>query len=210
MSGVPENVCPQVPQRGAGQFTLPTLFWLMLIIGIALAYLRLFGMQACLLGLVVVGLGLAAGAAMGLVARRPADAVYWSLLGAFFAYVCTQGVSIPHWSAHLAWGAVGAAAGAGTGVLPAGRPLLRMLIGGLMGGLVVVPYCAGYFFWRGEWLPDLFVAPLAGALLGAVIEGCTWLEHRWPSPHARHVCAACLMLLVMAANLTASRYVPSW
>lgn len=68
----------------------------------------------------------------------------------------------------------------------------------------------GYHRWTGEWLPDQLVAPLAGALLAAVIEACTWVERRWQSPHARHVCATGLMLLVIAANMAAPRLLARW
>src|SRR5688500_3069106 len=148
MIGHSEDIRARTSPRGAGQFTLPTLFWLTLIVGMALAYLRSFGVTACLWGLVVVSLGLVIGAATGWAAQRLADAIYWSILGAFFAYLCTQGVAIPHGSAHLAWAAVGAAAGACAGVIPPGRPLRRLLVGGIAGGLVFVPYAAGYFLWR--------------------------------------------------------------
>jgi hypothetical protein len=192
------------------QFTLSTLLWVTLIVAIALAYLRSFGTEASLSGFVVVGIGLCVGAANGWVARRPADAIYWSLLGAFAAYVFTQGVAISHWTAQLGWALPGAAAGGCAGVVQANRPLRRLLVGGIAGFVAFVPYFSAYYLWRGERLPDLFVAPIAGALLGAVIQACTLVESRWPWPHARHIYAAGLMLLVIAANLAAPRFIASW
>jgi hypothetical protein len=212
MTSDSENVPANVSRRNAEpvQFTLVTLLWLTLTIAIALAYLRSFGERACVAGVIAVGLSLGIGALIGGLVRRPVSAVYWSLLEGFFAYLCTQGVAIPHWSGHFAWACAGAAAGACAGVIKGERPLLRMLVGGVAGGAAMAPYVAGYLYWTGESLPDLLVAPVSGALLAAVIEACLWVERRWPLKQARNLFAASLMLLVIAANMVAPRLIVGW
>ena len=197
----PPNYSSEPPRRPL-QFDLNTLLWLMVTIGIALTYLRQFGVEAILRGVLVVSGSLLVAAPVGLLARRLGDTLFWAVLGAAFAYTSTVGVPVQHWSASYAWAAVGATTGTAIGAWAAARPLHTMLVGGVVGLATLGSYGLGLFLsLRVVITFDLVCAPLAGALFGALVEVFFWLERR--ASLRRYLTAAALMLFVAIGNYLA-------
>jgi len=190
------------------QFNIGSLLWLMFTIGMALAYLRALddGIAKIIVGLQVVVMAIVVGWIVGVFTQRLFTAIYWSLLGAFFAYIFALDVEPYHWTVPYAWALVGMFAGAHAGVMQPIRPFSRMLVGGLTGAAVMGTYLFVYYsFIKQMMIFDFATAVIAGALLAAVVEATDWLERRYSFSH--HFFAAGLMLAVILANLFLPQFI---
>ena len=198
----PARQHPARPNRPPFQFPLQMLFWTTFNVGLALAYLRSYGPAVLVRGTLVIAGAAVVGMAVGGWRRRTVDAVYWGLLAAACAFVCTVGIPPLDW----VWPAVGAAAGAVVGAL-AGRRPLRTITAAAGAGLAVF---AGYVLLFRPVLGvertfDVVCSPIVGGLLGILVELISWLEKRGTLP--RYVTASVLLCAVIAGDLLARRWV---
>lgn len=180
------------------QFDLQALIFSMLVISVGLAHLRALDRAHVAPGLAAAGAALVLGTLVGAVAGRIADAQYWSVLGATFAFISAVDIVDYHW----AWAATGALTGAAVGSISPGRPLRKMLAGAVTASAVFGFYALA--FWPGlpgEFLWDLGAAPVIGALFGLLVEAFAWLESRAALP--RYASATVLMLAICGGNYLA-------
>lgn len=203
----PQTHAAEQTVQSPPQFTLSCVLWLTVAVSMVLAYLRMFDTVEMWNGLVAIGIGLAIGDIVGTAVRRLADTIYWSLLGALFAFICTAGYTLFHPSFHYGWVLVGAATGACGGARTPGRPVIRVLVGGFIGGAVLGAFALA-FTQVGASLLEVACAVIAGALLAAVIEIIYLTERRKGLP--RYVTATGLLFAVIAGNVTAKFILPGW
>ncbi len=207
----PQTHAAEQPVQTRPQFTISCLLWLMVAASLVLAYLRMFDRDEMLSGLVAIGIGLAVGGFVGAVVRRLADTMYWSLLGALFAFVCTAGYDLLflfHPWLHYGWMLIGAAAGACGGARTPGRPAISMLAGGFVGGAVLGTFALVFTQAPSDFVLEVAFAAIVGAMLAAVIEIIYWVERRNDLP--RYVTATGLLFAVIAGNVTAKFVLPGW
>lgn len=202
---------PSPPRPAPLQFSIGAMLWLTATVGMVLAYLRAFesrDSRDALFGLASVGVGLMVGLIAAAITRRPADSIYWSVIGATATFLCSAGYELYHPSFRYGWMLVGAVAGAGSGVTAPGKPLRTMLAGGLGGGAVLGAFAVAIPKFRAESLIEVAVAVIGGALLGGVVEAICWVESRRRIP--RYVTAAGLVFAVIAGNVSAKFLMPGW
>ena len=182
------------------QFGTRAIAWLMATLGAALAYLRLFGVEATLAAFAVIAAAALLGAIVGTLFRRTSNAAYWAILGAAFAYISALGIVLDHWTIVFGWSLAGAASGAALGVMPPGRPVRRALLGGtvamaaLAANAAVVQLLASRLI-----LFDVLAAAVAGIAFAGVVETIETVELRGAGT-PRYVWAALLMLFIVIGN----------
>ena len=180
------------------QFDLRALLCGMIVISLGLAYLRTLNETYVAAGLFVAVGALVLGTLIGLPLGRVADAQFWAVLGATFAFI--SAVQIIHF--HWAWAATGAAAGAAIGGTAGGRFPWAMLVGALAATVALGAYVGAFYASAPrEILFDLAAAPVIGAAFGLLVEIFFHLERRTSLP--RYVTATVLMIAVCLGNFFA-------
>jgi hypothetical protein len=164
-----------------------------------LAYLRQFSTDVGVLGCVVLLLGLATGALVGLVFRRLVEPMYWSTMCAAFAMVSVAAAPGLSTEFRLSWCMVGAASG-GACAAPAGRhPVFRVAAGVLVAGLVMGLFVLLIRDRAADNLFDALTAPIIGGLIGVLITIVHGLELDRRLP--RYLIATWLLCAVLVGNL---------
>ena len=182
--------------------------WLMMSIGVTLAYLRIFHISESVMGLAAVAIGLFVGSSAGIAYGRVGSSTYWALVGALSAFLCAVGQPIYHPSFLFGWMLVGASAGAISAVLGPSKPLRSILIASLAGVGILSGFVFGFVGLVAEALLEVACAGIAGGLLSAVVQVTYWLERRGDLP--RYVSTTGLLLAVIVGNLVARFLIPGW
>lgn len=192
---------PQLTEQAARpQFGLQAVLWTTVLLGLTLAYLRQFELMIVLqLGAAAVLLALAFGLALSPLGHGLREGFFWSAAISAAAYFATLGQAESKPFFAIAWIAVGAAAGACSGVVPAGRRAVRIAASAAIAAVIMLALA--------PWLPvsaierrfDIACAPLIGALVAVLVELIHWLEQRWYAP--RYVTACWLLAAVLLGNL---------
>ncbi len=124
-SGPSESPTPSTPEAVAEQkplqFDMQSLLWLTVTVSIALMYLRPYGQQAMLEAASVIALAAVSRVVVGTMQGRIGDVLYWSVLGAAFAFISTVTGHLAHWTTPYAWAGVGIVTGCAVGSLSNAR-----------------------------------------------------------------------------------------
>jgi len=177
-----------------------------LMLALLFGYLRPFGPDAvAVCGLVVLVAALVGGIA-GAVAGRNPDTLFWSVIGAVFAYLAVVGFALYHWSSAYIWPLVGMAAGTTVGAFGQGRPVRRMAFGSLAATAVFASYVLLLFGLNPDLGYELLCAVLGGALLGLVAEIAERFEKRTAIP--RYVLATALVVAAILGHWIVPRVIP--
>ena len=182
------------------QFGLRAIFWIVLVIGIALAYLRNIGPpRVILMGAIIVITAVIVGAVIGWCAGRVRNSMYWAVLISAAAFLSVAGERAYGPMFLIAWSAVGMSSGACCGCIAQGKLLRRMLVGSLSAAGTMLVFSAGLSSSAPEVLFDFACAPIVGALVGLLIEIILWLESEDFAP--RYITASWLLCAVVIGNL---------
>jgi hypothetical protein len=178
-----------------------------------LAYLRGFGVAACLGGFEITALALVVGLLVGKITGQYAASIFWSVVGAMFGYLSAAGAPMLDPVVRYAWGFVGCAAAAMVAVFSPRHLFRSLAIGAASGGaamltVLTIPFLWGALSPGGEWRFDALCAPLAGAWMGLAVVAVEWADRKTPTP--RYVAGAGLMLAVIAGNLAGAALFPWW
>ncbi len=196
----------------APQFGLAALLWTTAAVGMALAYLRGFGTEACVAGFEITFVALVVGLIVGKSTGRVAAGIFWSVVGAMFGYLSAAGAPVIDPALRYAWGLVGCASAVAVAVSWPQQLARSLGIGALAGGAAMLTFLLPFVYFgavsNGEWRFDLLCAPLAGAWMGLAVVAVEWAERRTPTP--RYIAAAGLMLAVIAGNLVGGVLFPWW
>ncbi|HUT88483.1 MAG TPA: hypothetical protein VMY37_03245 [Thermoguttaceae bacterium] len=188
------------------QFGLSSMLATALMLALLFGYLRPFGPDAvAVCGLVVLVAALVGGIA-GAVAGRNPDTLFWSVIGAVFAYLAVVGFALYHWSSAYIWPLVGMAAGTTVGAFGQGRPVRRMAFGSLAATAVFASYVLLLFGLNPDLGYELLCAVLGGALLGLVAEIAERFEKRTAIP--RYVLATALVVAAILGHWIVPRVIP--
>ena len=107
------------------------------LVSVLLSYLRPFGVPVVLKLTCLVGLALLCGGAIGLVARRFSEAVFWSVIGSILGYLTVVNAPFSHWTGEYVWPMLGGIVGAVAAVLSGKKARYRVAHCSLLGlGLV--------------------------------------------------------------------------
>ncbi len=178
----------------------------------ALAYLRGFGVEACVVGFEITFVALIIGMIVGKAAGRVSSGIFWSVVGAMFGYLSAAGAPVIDPLLRYSWGLVGCVAAVAVAVTWPQRFYPSLGIGALAGGAamltVVLPAVSFGVLVSSEWRFDLLCAPLAGAWMGLAVVAVEWAERKTPTP--RYIAAAGLMMAVIAGNLVGAVLFPWW
>ncbi len=208
----PQPPDPQPPapraleiDRSGQQFGLRAALGTFFALGLYLACVRQYDPQAVLPGSLVVVVGLTVGAVSGWAVGRAVDAAYWASLCAALGFLATTSVPNLPMDFRLAWGGVGAAAGAGANLVARSRPWLRFFFAGLgatlvMGAYLIMAYDSLY----GSRF-DAFCAPIVGVLVGVLIQIVQFVEADRRLP--RYSLATWLICAVLIGNLAVTHLV---
>jgi hypothetical protein len=94
------------------QFTIRSLLWLMVTVGMVLAFVRPAESQLLFYAVIAGILGVVLAVILGRPRRRAVEAIYWSLLSLSLALICLAGVNGDFREPLPAWVVVGAIVGA--------------------------------------------------------------------------------------------------
>jgi hypothetical protein len=97
--------------RAKLQFNTQAIFWLMLTLGMTLAYVRGIDVAGLQMGLMLAAVAFAAGGAIGLAAGKLADGLFWALLITLLAYLSVLGGKVPSQQVAYGWASSGPSAG---------------------------------------------------------------------------------------------------
>jgi hypothetical protein len=180
------------------QFSTRAVLWIMLTLGMALAYVRTADAKSLETGAVYAALGLVAGCLIGWVSGKLADALFWSLLITLLAYLSVF-ERVTHEAVAYGWGAVGALCGGVCGVRKPKGPVVGALVSGLL-GLAAMAGCVAFYRqpMTAEVSFDVASAGVVGVLLRVLVELVGWFESQSRQP--RSIIAAWLTLSVIVGN----------
>lgn len=189
------------------QFDMQSLFWLMVTSGIALVQLRPAGQQAVVEAAAVIAIAAALGVIIGTMQNRIGPLVYWSVLGAAFAFISTATVHLAHWTTPYAWAGLGMITGCAVASFVQSRWWHCMLAGGLAAAVVMGLYTAflGRLTGQWEWFDLACSAPIGAGfgLLAALLSRL----HRH-SALRYDATATALMAAIVAGNYLSRLVVP--
>ncbi len=210
-SALSENPTPSTPEPGTKpklpQFDLQSLLWLTVTICIALMYLRPFGQRAVLEAAGVIAVAAAAGLVVGTMRGAVGDVLYWSVLGAAFAFISTVTGRLVHWTTPYAWAGVGIATGCAVGSCRESHWLRTLATGGISAGLVMGIYTAFLVRATGEldWF-DLASSGPIGIFFGLLVVILHQVQRR--SMLRYDATATLLMAAIVAGNYLSRVVVP--
>lgn len=192
---------PQKPP----QFDMQSLLWLVATISIALVYLRSSGQRAALEAVVIITLAAAVAVLVGTMQGKIGPVLYWSVLGAAFAFVSTAHGGLAHWTTPFAWAGVGMVTGCTAGSLSDTHWPRCVAGSGLAAGVVMSIYCAFLFRFTGEfdWFDLAMSAPI-GAFFGLLVAILRQVQRR---SMLRYDALATLLMAAIVAGNYLSRFV---
>ncbi len=198
---------PEPTRHARWQFDLQSMFWLTVTISVALVALRTAGQQSLVQALAVIALAAAAGVLIGAPQHRVGPVVYWSVLGASFAFIGAVGGSLVHWTTPFAWAAVGALSGCAVGSTSDRAWWQCMLAGGLAAGLAMgfyatVLHAQTRLFDAFDVLSSLPI----GAFFGLLVVLIRVIERRSTLRH--DALATVLMTAIVIGNHLSRYFVP--
>ncbi|MEQ1830812.1 MAG: hypothetical protein ABL921_32980, partial [Pirellula sp.] len=103
-----------LPPRSAAdsQFSLQTMFWLMIALALLLVYANSLGREEVGHAVFYMAVSLSAGRVIGLITQRWNDSLFWSLMMTLLAYLAVAGGRLPTVAIVYGWGIIGAVSGA--------------------------------------------------------------------------------------------------
>lgn len=181
------------------QFSISSLLWLMVTVGMVLAYVQNRRPEAISILSVTLVLAVGAGAAFGTILGRPGDGIYWSLLGTLLATL--SALNFPELDAPLVavWSWVGALSGGMAGAIRPGLLLRKCCVCGVLG---LVMMTGGYSIGLvPEPAVDVPFAAVVGVLLAILSDLVHWLHTRYGT--SRDMWACGLIFAVIGGSLAA-------
>jgi hypothetical protein len=174
--------------------------WTMVVIAMALAYLRqIDSPEVFAEGAVAVVAAIAAGIVVGWPVGKWRDTTYWSLIVATAAFLSVAAEDSHGAPFRAAWSATGIAVGTFCGIPAARKFAYRALLGACAGGLTMYLFARSWDFGSVEVRFDLICAPIIGALVALLIEMVLWTERKRGLP--RYLTASWLLLAVVVGNM---------
>jgi hypothetical protein len=197
----------QTAVRRTLQFDLQALLWLVVTIGLCLAFLRGYGGRVVTQGVAVIACAVGLGVGVGWYRRSSVDVVYWSVMGAVVAFMSVTGVTLPHWSAWYFWIITGMFTGAVIALVADDHPRTTIAAGIATSTIIIFVHALLVYQDTGEVLVyDVICAALAGGIFAEIVVICRWLEKK--QVLRRDTSAAILTLLVLAANCVDRHWAP--
>jgi hypothetical protein len=188
------------------QFGLQAALAVTLLLALLFGYLRPYGAGAvATCGLVVLIAALVGGLG-GAVAGKNLDPMFWSVIGAVFAYLAVVGFALYHWSSQYVWPLVGMVAGTTVGAIGQGRPVRRMAFGSLAATAVFAIYMLLLFGLNPDLGYELLCAALGGALLGLLVEIVERFERTTSIP--RYLLAVGFVVAAILGHWIVPRIIP--
>jgi hypothetical protein len=192
--------------RAAFQFGIQDVLGMFVLVSVLLSYLRPFGVPVILKLTCLVGLALLCGGAIGLVARRFSEAVFWSAIGSILGYLTIVNAPLSHWTGEYVWPMLGGIVGAVAAAVSGKKARYRVAYCSLLGlGLVSLYELALLRFTR-DSADELVCATAGSALLAVVVELAGRFE-RWTSV-PRHLIAIGFVVAGIAVHWVALRLAP--
>jgi hypothetical protein len=184
---------------------MQSLLWLTATVGLALMYLRPAGREGLICAaLVVVGSGML-GVVVGSLVGRLGVVLYWSVLGAMFAFISTVGGRLIHETAPFAWAALGAGTGCVVSSMQDARWWRCMLAGAAVAGMAMSLYALALQLSIGRVDRfDLACSVPIGALFGLLVVAIRRVELR---SSLRYDALATLLTAAVVAGNQLSRLV---
>lgn len=190
------------PEPSRAQFGIAAMFWVTFLIGLGISYLQRFDdPQVVAGGAISLAMAVVIGSAVGWLAQRLADSLFWATLISAFAYICV--VSDPIFSANdrLIWAGIGAATGAVAATCYVNKPIINAILCAIVSGMIMMAY---WWFSSGSNADrnlDVIVGPLIGTAVSVFVRLVSFLESRKKSP--RYVTATWMLAVVIMANIYA-------
>ncbi len=181
------------------QFTIRSLLWLMVTLGMVLAFVPPANERLLPIALGASLAGILLATLVGLPYGRVSDAIFWSLLSGSMAAICIAGqpnVSTIGTVQMLGWPLVGAMAGAFAGGLPTGRlrtKLIPCLAAGALPLVALTSLRPSLEHWG-----DVALAAIVSVFLALLSELFTWARARFHTSYGAW--AASLVLAVILGN----------
>ena len=181
------------------QFGIAALFWLTLMVGLALAYLQeQGGLEVVAGGLLSLVIGLTVGLAFGLPTGKTADSVFWAMLVAAFGYIATTGDQLSNSVYCLIWASLGAVTGAVGATVFTNKVFLNALACGAAAGMVILVSSPMLQRNTVDITFDLYAAPMIGVAIALFMRIVIWLETKRRMP--RYITATWLLVGVIAGS----------
>ncbi len=188
------------------QFGLQALLMMFVLVAVLLSYLRPYGLPDMVRCSLLLVAALLCGGLMGLVARRLADALFWSAIGSICGYLAVLGAPLNHWTAQYFWPLAGGIVGATAACCGEGRRIRRAACCLLVGLGLVALYELSFFGFSGDRVAELVCAAGGSVLLALVVELAGRFEKYTAIP--RHFLAIGFVLLAIAAHWAARKIIP--
>lgn len=190
------------PEESRAQFGIAAMFWVTFLIGLGIAYLQRFDdPQVVVGGVISMAIAVVIGFAIGWLAKRLADSLFWATLIAAFAYICVVSDPIFSTNHRLVWAGIGAATGAVAATCYVNKPIINAILCALVSGMIMMVY---WWFSSGSSADrnlDVIAGPLIGIGVSVFVRLISYLESRKKSP--RYVTATWMLAIVILANIYA-------
>ncbi len=166
----PESDPVDVAQRPRMQFDVQSLLWLTATIGLALMYIRPAGQRTVVAAAIVIAIAALVGLVLGSIRGKTSDIVYWSVLGAAFAFVSTATARLAHWTTPFAWAGVGIVTGCAVASCSGSRWLRCILVGAFSAAVTMGVYAGFLYHFTGrfDWFDLASCVPI-GALFALLV-----------------------------------------
>ena len=191
------------------QFTIRSLMWLTITVGMVLAFVRPANQRLLPIALGAALAGVVLGALAGWRFHRVGESIYWSLLSMSLAAICIAGQ--PHLGTVgmvqlIGWPLVGALAGAFAGALPTAW-IRRKLAACIAAGVLPLVALTSVRPTLEQW-GDVALAVVVSAVLALLSEVFAWARARYRTSYGAW--AASLVLAVILGNWGAAWFAPIW
>jgi hypothetical protein len=182
------------------QFSLRSILWLMLAVGLYLGYASWLGPSEVVRAVVFALMSCGIGIALGLINRKLIDTLFWSTFVSMLAFLAVAGGRLTVDAVSYGWGVLGALVG---GISVFDKPtalLVRMSLMSVVGGIamyLMIQVLHGRFN-ELLWF-DVGSAFVLGAMLAPFIGFLRWFENESKQP--RILLAAWLTICVLIGNV---------
>lgn len=186
------------------QFTIRSLLWLMITLGMVLAFVRLADARLLVLALASGACGMVLAAIAGWKAGRVYESAYWALLSMLLAVICLVGQPYVTLRQMAAWPVFGVVVGSLVGAIPPGRWKQKVPLAVTFGCAVMQLF----FFWdlRLEDVGDVVLAAVVAGVLAILSEIFAWARARYRTSYGAW--AAALVVAVILGNWGANWLTP--
>lgn len=179
------------------QFTIRSLFWLMITLGMVLAFVRPADGRYLPIALITGLVGIGWAALVGWKSSRIVESVYWGLLAMSLAVICLAGQTGVARPQMIGWPAVGVAVGAIAGAGRPGTLHFKLPACVLVGTTLISTFIGIYGTLATDWV-DIALAAVVAAMVAIFSEVFAWARNRYHTSYGAW--AASLVLAVILGN----------